>query len=133
MAVETGNSEDTESSGSLPLRKSPRELSSLAEVRDALGTIQLQEASISASLTSLLAEQDPIVQSLEGLGRLLPEFGKINVDAVSFSSRVGSTAKTAQRISNRVSSLDEEMRRIKDSIERVSQVMELKSSLQLLQ
>jgi hypothetical protein len=114
-------------------RKSPKELSTLTEVKAALDSIHVQEASISASLASLLAQQEPIVQSLDGIAGLIPQFGKLNEDAVSLSSKVGSTAKTAQRISNRVSSLDEEMKRIKDSLERVSQVMELKSSLQQLQ
>jgi methyl-accepting chemotaxis protein len=78
------------------------------------------------SLTTLLSTREPIVDLLARLQSLVPRLDELHLEATMLSRKVSSTAQTAQRVGGRVRSLDEEMHRIRDAGERVSQVMELK-------
>ncbi|KZT36993.1 COG4-domain-containing protein [Sistotremastrum suecicum HHB10207 ss-3] len=106
-----------------------KSLTSLSDILSTLSTIQSQEADISQSLSSLLSSREPIDAFLAQLQTLVPQIDEIRLDAVLLSEKVSKTAKTAERVGGRVRSLDEEMRRVRMSVERVGLVMELKSSL----
>ncbi|KIY51144.1 COG4-domain-containing protein [Fistulina hepatica ATCC 64428] len=118
-------SEDAADSG----RRDPRELTSLSEILSCLSVFQAEEAELSTSLTKLLSSREPIASSMHRLELLLSSLDSLHGEATKLSGRVSSTAHTAERISGRVRSFDEEMRRIREASDRVSQVMELKSSL----
>ncbi|KAI5824704.1 COG4-domain-containing protein [Schizophyllum commune Tattone D] len=107
----------------------PRTLTSLPQIFSCLSALQSEEAELSNSLTKLLSAREPIVASLNRLNAVLPHIEELHHEAVVLSGRVSSTAQTAERIGGRVSTLDEEMRRIKEAGERVAQVMQLKDSL----
>ncbi|TRM61706.1 COG4 transport protein-domain-containing protein [Schizophyllum amplum] len=107
----------------------PRTLTSLPEIFSCLSAFQSEEAELSNSLTTLLSAREPIVASLNRLDDVLPHIEVLRDEALVLSARVSSTAQTAERIGGRVSSLDEEMRRIRDAGDRVAQVMQLKDSL----
>ena len=107
-------------------RQDPRCLSNLNEIFSCLSSFQSEEAELSNSLTDLLSARDPIIVSLSRLQSLVPYLDELHVEASLLSEKVSSTAQTAERVGGKVRSLDEEMRRVRESAERVGQVMELK-------
>lgn len=109
-------------------RVSPRTLTSLPAILTSLSEIEALETSLSASLATLLASQQPIIDSLARLQTLVPHIEDLSIDADLLSEKVGSTAKTARRVGGRVRALDEEMRRVREASERVAAVTELKVS-----
>jgi conserved oligomeric Golgi complex subunit 4 len=109
-----------------------RGLTTVSQVLSSLAAIQSQEADISSSLSTLLSSQQPIVNSLEKLHSLLPRLEEASLDVRLMSEKVTVTSETAQRVGASVRTLDEEISRLKESAERVGQVMELSSSLRLL-
>ncbi|EGO21633.1 hypothetical protein SERLADRAFT_451655 [Serpula lacrymans var. lacrymans S7.9] len=76
---------------------------------------------------------EPIKSSLVRLRTLAPLLTEPYNEALHLSNNVRLTAETAQRLSGRMSLLDEEMRRVTEATERVGQVLELKSCLTQLQ
>ncbi|KAG9013015.1 hypothetical protein FRB94_004408 [Tulasnella sp. JGI-2019a] len=110
-------------------RVSPRTLTSLPAILTSLSEIEALETTLSASLATLLASQQPIIEPLTRLQSLVPQIDELTADAELLSQKVGGTAKTAQRVGGRVRALDEEMRRVREASERVAAVTELKTSL----
>ncbi|TEB36091.1 COG4-domain-containing protein [Coprinellus micaceus] len=121
------------SSATTSTRRNPRDLTTLAEILSCLSSYQSEEAELSKSLTNLLNDREPIVESLTRLRLLIPVLDESREEAAMLCERVGATAKTAERVGSRVRSLDEEMGRVREAGERVGMVMELKSSLAALQ
>ena len=109
-------------------RPSPQSLTNLSEVLASLADIQAEETELAGSLSTLLSSQEPITQSLDRLNALTPQIDELEIDASLLSTKVSTTAKTAERVGGRVRQLDEEMRRVREASEWVSQVMELKVS-----
>jgi hypothetical protein len=107
-------------------RKDPRSLTNLNDILSCLSSFQSEEAELSNSLTELLSAREPIVASLSRLQFLAPHLDELHLQASLLSEKVSSTAQTADRVGGKVRSLDEEMRRVRESAERVGQVMELK-------
>ncbi|EEB90746.1 hypothetical protein MPER_11008 [Moniliophthora perniciosa FA553] len=112
-----------------PTLQNPRNLTSLPQILSSLSAHQSEEVELSNSLSKLLSAQEPIAQSLDRLQALLPHLDLLSKDAAALSTKVSSTAQTAERVSSRVQSLDEEMRRTREATDRVGQVIDLKSSL----
>ncbi|KAG8889941.1 hypothetical protein FRB98_001987 [Tulasnella sp. 332] len=115
--------------GTPPSRVPPKTLTSLPAILTSLSEIEALETSLSASLATLLASQQPIIEPLTRLQSLVPQIEELAADADLLSQKVGGTAKTAQRVGGRVRALDEEIRRVRDAAERVAAVTELKTSL----
>jgi conserved oligomeric Golgi complex subunit 4 len=111
-------------------KQHPRSLSNLNDILSCLSLRQAEEAELSNSLSELLSSQEPIIASLNRLQGLLAQLDGLVVDATVLSDEVSITAETAQRVGGRVKSLDEEMRRVRESSERVEQVIELKVILE---
>lgn len=107
-------------------RQDPRTLINLNEVLSCLSSFQSEEAELSNSLTELLSAREPIIASLSRLQSLVPHLDELHLEASMLSDKVSSTAQTADRVGGKVKSLDEEMRRVRESAERVGQVVELK-------
>ncbi|KAI0075820.1 COG4-domain-containing protein [Panus rudis PR-1116 ss-1] len=131
MAVSL-NSPKAESSNVAP-RPDPRSLTTVADILSSLSAVESEEAELSASLSELLAAQEPIINALSRIQSLEPTLSGLHSEAAVLSDVVSATAKTAERVGGRVRSLDEEMKRVREASERVGQVMELKSSLAALQ
>ncbi|PSR75118.1 hypothetical protein PHLCEN_2v9303 [Hermanssonia centrifuga] len=123
----------TSSEGSSSERPDPRTLTTLPEILHSLSALESEEAELSTSLSQLLSDREPIVNSLTRIQSLVPHLNELYTEAALLSGTVSATAKTANRVGGRVRSLDEEMRRVREAGERVGQVMELKSSLAALQ
>ena len=107
-------------------RRDPRSLYNLHEILLCLSSFQSEEAELSNSLTELLSARDPIVASLSRLQSLVPHLDELHSEATLLSEKVSCTAQTAERVGGKVRSLDEEMRRVRESAERVGQIMDLK-------
>lgn len=110
-------------------RPDPRTLTSLPEILSSLSALESEEADVSTSLSELLANREPIIDSLTRIQSLVPRINELYSEATLLSGTVTATAKTADRVGGRVRSLDEEMRRVREAGERVGQVMELKVRL----
>ncbi len=103
-----------------------RSLTTLPDILASLASLEQEETEVSTSLSELLANTQPIVDSLTRLQGLSPRLNELYDEATALSSTVSSTAKTADRVGGRVRLLDEEMKRVREAGERVGQVMELK-------
>jgi hypothetical protein len=110
-------------------RPAPSTLTTLPQVLSALSSLESEEAELSTSLSTLLADQRPILASLARLQSLLPRIDELHAEAFALSHKVSVTARTAGRVGGRVRTLDEEMRRVREAGDRVQQVMELKVRL----
>lgn len=106
----------------------PRRLATLPDILDALSVLQSHESNLSTSLTSLLSIYEPISASLGSIQSLGPQLDALAEETQLLHQTVSYTARTAQHVGGRVRSLDEEMRRVREASERVSQIMELKVS-----
>ncbi|KAJ3558060.1 hypothetical protein NM688_g1138 [Phlebia brevispora] len=113
-------------------RPDPKSLTTLPEILSSLSVLESEEAELSTSLSELLSDREPIVNSLTRIQSLVPRLNELYGEATLLSGTVTATAKTADRVGGRVRLLDEEMRRVREAGERVGQVMELKSSLAAL-
>ncbi len=107
-------------------RPPPSTLITLPQILSALSSLESEEAELSNSLSALLADQEPILDSLTRLQTLLPRIEELHVDAFTLSNKVSATARTAERVGGRVRALDEEMRRVREANDRIQQVIELK-------
>ncbi len=107
-------------------RPPPSALTTLPQILSALSSLESEESELSSSLSALLANQEPILNSLARLQTLLPQIGELQADASTLSHKVSATARTAERVGGRVRTLDEEMRRVREASDRVQQVIELK-------
>lgn len=107
-------------------QRDPRTLTNLSEILSCLSAFQTEEAELSSTLRGLLNDREPVISALQRLHLLEPQFEHLLLDARGLKKRVSSTAKTADRIGQKVRSLDEEMGRIREAGERVGQVMDLK-------
>ena len=114
-------------------RLSPHSLATLPEILSALSALDEQETQLSRSLEVLISNKASVQLSLDKLKSLAPQLDELQVDAQALAENVSSTAQTARRVGDRVRLLDEEMRRVREAAERVSQVMELKVRMQSLQ
>lgn len=107
----------------------PRRLATLPDILARLSAIQSDESDLSAALAGLLSAHEPIAASLNSLKSLAPPLDALVADTRLFDQTVSFTARTAQDVGGRVQSLDEEMRRVREASERVSQIIELKVPL----
>ena len=135
-SVVGGRGWEEEMNGDSPLtspthRPPPSTLTTLPQILSALSSLQSEEAELSNSLSALLADQEPILDSLARLQTLLPRIDELHADASTLSHKVSATARTAERVGGRVRTLDEEMRRVREASDRVQQVIELKVRLVL--
>lgn len=113
-------------------RLDSRTLSTLADVLSCLSTLQSEEADLSNSLEALMATREPIEASLDRLQSIVPQLEELHIEATHLSTTVSATAQTAERIGGKVRSLDEEMRRVREAGDRVSQVIDLKVTARIL-
>jgi conserved oligomeric Golgi complex subunit 4 len=108
-----------------------RTLTSVAEILSCISDYQFEEDQLSHSLTELLANRQPILDSIHKLKSLGTDFDGMHQESRMLDDRVGTTATTAARIGQRVLVIEQEMGRVKESGEHVMQTMDLKVVLYL--
>lgn len=106
--------------------RDPRQLTNLAEILSCLSSYQSREAELSSSLAELVSNRDSVAESLRLLQSLAPQLDDLHNESTQLVAKVSSTARTALRVGGRVKSLDEEMSRVSQAVERVGHVMDLK-------
>lgn len=104
----------------------PRRLATLPDILEALSVLQSHESNLSTSLTNLLSTYEPISASLGNIQSLGPQLDLLAGETRLLHQTVSYTAQTAQHVGGRVQSLDEEMKRVREASERVTQIIELK-------
>ena len=104
----------------------PRQLATLPDILAALAALQSDEAELTNSLSDLLSSFEPISTSLSKLKSLSPQLDALSTETQLLDQTVSYTARTAQDVGGRVQSLDEEMKRVREASERVSQIIDLK-------
>lgn len=109
----------------------PRRLATLPDILGALSVLQSHESDLSTSLADLLSEYEPISASLSSLQSLSPQLDALAQETRLLDATVSYTARTAQDVGGRVQLLDEEMKRVREASERVSQIIELKVRVSL--
>jgi hypothetical protein len=109
-----------------PTKSDPRTLITLSDILSCISFYQSEDVELSNWLSESLSSSEIIFSSLSRLQSLLSHVDEVHAEASLLSTTVASTADTAQRIGGRVRFLDEEMRRVRESCERVGQVMDLK-------
>ena len=106
----------------------PRTLTNLQDILSCLSLYQSREAELSISLSASISSSEAITASLSRLQSLQSYLDDLHAEASVLVTTVSSTADTARRVGGRVRSLDEEMRRVREASDRISQVIDLKVS-----
>ncbi|OCB91390.1 COG4-domain-containing protein [Sanghuangporus baumii] len=112
--------------GLFQTRPHPSSLTTLPDILASLAALEEEESQLSESLAAILTNDEPVRSSLERLRALVPQLEEIGSDSELLANTIAATAQTAERVGGRVRTLDEEMKRVREAGERVSQVMELK-------
>lgn len=108
------------------LRPDPSTLTTLTDILSSISALEAEDAELSHFLSELLSAQEPINIALGRIQSLEPFFNDLHIEAGLLTETVAATALTARRVGGKVRLLDEEMRRVKEAGEKVSQAMELK-------
>lgn len=102
--------------------------SSIAEIRSSLAQLSEQEASVTSRLRSLLASQRGLSRELGRIDLLRAQIGPQAVATRSISNGIlSNAASTATRTSGAVKRLDLEQFRVRNTLDVVEQVAELKA------
>ena len=104
----------------------PRTLTNLQDILSCLSLYQSKEAELSISLSTAISSSEAVAASLSRLQSLQAHIDDLHAEASILVKTVSSTADTARRVGGRVRSLDEEMHRVREASDRISQVIDLK-------
>ncbi|KAI4121922.1 MAG: hypothetical protein LQ338_006086 [Usnochroma carphineum] len=101
---------------------------SIAEILDSMAQLSQQEADVTARLDALIASQNALKHDLSRLDILRANLGSQAASTRSIgNAMLSQAATTAKRLSAAVSQLDLEQARVKDTLDVVEQVAELKT------
>jgi conserved oligomeric Golgi complex subunit 4 len=119
---------DSEVPSAVPEAPDIFKASSVAEIQATLSHLNVQEASVTARLNTLIASQKDLSRELGRLDLLRAHLGSQLVTTRSVSNgMLSNAASTAKRISSAVKRLDLEQSRVKATLLVVEQVAELKA------
>ncbi|GAA5921563.1 hypothetical protein JCM3775_003107 [Rhodotorula graminis] len=110
-------------------RVDPVALVTRADVERQLQALTAQEGTLGARLTALISSRARLASQLRTLGSLGDVVGGIHGEAEHMAGEIGAVAQTAQRVGAQVRGLDEEQSRVKECIEMVQAVQDLKSAI----
>ncbi len=124
-----GSIESTrDGTGSVDPNPTVLQANSISEIRAALTQLAQQEATVTSRLDALLASQKDVLRDLGRLDLLRANLGSQAVATRSVSNgMLSNAASTARRISGAVKKLDLEQVRVKETLNVVEQVAELKA------
>lgn len=121
-------------------------LSTLAEVLAALSRVEAHEAHLDQELSTVISSRDTLVAQLDSLVALQSTLEAVQVEARQMQQHIGIVAETAERVGGKVRVLDvQQVRRpphwagltgqsrVKETIEFVQTVQELKSCIASLE
>ncbi|KAM0788201.1 hypothetical protein ACM66B_001360 [Microbotryomycetes sp. NB124-2] len=115
-----------------PLSVDMANLSTRSAIQAQLSSLNAQESQLDGQLSTLINSRARLTRQLKALQHLRHVVEGIEHEAVGLSTEVRAVAETADRVGSKVRLLDEEQSRVKESIEVVQTVQELKTSITAL-
>ncbi|BGP38454.1 Golgi transport complex subunit 4 [Rhodotorula kratochvilovae] len=112
-----------------PSRVDPGSLLTRADIERHLSALTAQESTLDARLTGLISSRTRLAAQLRALDSLREVVGGIQGEAEHMAGEIGAVAETAERVGAKVRGLDEEQSRVKECIEMVQAVQDLKSAI----
>ncbi|BGP01261.1 Conserved oligomeric Golgi complex subunit 4 [Rhodotorula toruloides] len=112
-----------------PSRTDPASLLTRQDVERHLSALIAQESSLDARLTQLISSRSRLAHQLKSLASLSEVVGGIQGEAEHMAGEIAAVAETADRVGAKVRGLDEEQSRVKECIEMVQAVQELKTAI----
>lgn len=104
----------------------PAQLTSYDAIVEAMHFYDKVEAQIDDKLNGILADAATLDALLAQFDKLVPTLSRVETDVRELAVRVDNTAQVAQRISGQVRRLDEEQSRVKESIDTLQAIQDLK-------
>lgn len=101
-------------------------LTSLDDIKVALGRLSDQESSIQKDLSALLVQQSSLETRLTMLHKITPNLDLISNDSKQLSGMIAFTSQLADDVSSKVRQLDSAKNRVISCMERVEDVLDLK-------
>ncbi|BGO90102.1 hypothetical protein NBRC10512_004040 [Rhodotorula toruloides] len=112
-----------------PSRTDPASLLTRQDVERHLSALVAQESNLDARLTQLISSRSRLAHQLKSLASLSEVVGGIQGEAEHMAGEIAAVAETADRVGAKVRGLDEEQSRVKECIEMVQAVQELKTAI----
>ncbi|BGP23290.1 intra-Golgi transport-related protein [Rhodotorula toruloides] len=112
-----------------PSRTDPASLFTRQDVERHLSALIAQESNLDARLTQLISSRSRLTHQLKSLASLSEVVGGIQGEAEHMAGEIAAVAETADRVGAKVRGLDEEQSRVKECIEMVQAVQELKTAI----
>ncbi|GAA5891294.1 hypothetical protein JCM6882_004648 [Rhodosporidiobolus microsporus] len=112
-----------------PSRVAPSSLVTRQDIERHLSALTAQESSLDARLTQLISSRTRLTSQLKTLDSLREVVGGIQAEAEHMAREIGAVAQTAERVGAKVRGLDEEQSRVKECIDMVQAVQDLKTAI----
>ncbi|KAI8355709.1 hypothetical protein BD560DRAFT_335825 [Blakeslea trispora] len=109
------------------------ELTNIDEIQECLRLIDEEETRVDASLDAMLSQETQLDASLESFGLLREQLRQLMQSASQVTTRMDKTSQLAEVISHKVRQLDQEQLRVRQAIQYVEDVQELKYCVANLQ
>ncbi|GAA5821216.1 hypothetical protein JCM11251_004517 [Rhodosporidiobolus azoricus] len=113
----------------LPSRVDPSSLHTRQDIERHLVALTAQESTLDARLTQLISSRTRLTSQLRTLDSLREVVGGIQAEAEHMAREIGAVAQTAERVGAKVRGLDEEQSRVKECIDMVQAVQDLKTAI----
>ncbi|KDE05958.1 hypothetical protein MVLG_03644 [Microbotryum lychnidis-dioicae p1A1 Lamole] len=116
----------------VPLELDVSTLTSRSLIEQHLAELTRHESSLDDQLVQLISAKQPLQSQLDRLGSLKEVVHGIQGEASHLCRQVAQVATTAERVGGKVRVLDQEQSRVKEAIEYVQAVQDLKTSIAAL-
>nr|XP_019000435.1 uncharacterized protein I203_06849 [Kwoniella mangroviensis CBS 8507]OCF63896.1 hypothetical protein I203_06849 [Kwoniella mangroviensis CBS 8507] len=115
-----------------PTQLAPRAITHPEQIAAQLALLTKREAELSLSLNALVADRAQIDSALSRLRELGSEVGSLAAEVDGSRKRVTRVWETSERVGGKVRRLDEEVGRVREATDIVTEVLELKNALYTL-
>ncbi|GJN87255.1 hypothetical protein Rhopal_000203-T1 [Rhodotorula paludigena] len=112
-----------------PASGSDEQLVTRDDVERHLSELTAHESSLDARLTALISSRTRLAAQLRALESLREVVGGIQGEAEHTAGEIAAVAETAERVGAKVRGLDQEQSRVKECIEMIQAVQDLKSAI----
>ncbi|GAA5924274.1 hypothetical protein JCM10213_004539 [Rhodosporidiobolus nylandii] len=112
-----------------PSKVDPTSLLTRQDIERHLSALTAQESTLDARLNQLISSQTRLATQLKTLDSLKDVVGGIQGEAEHMAREIGAVAETAERVGAKVRGLDEEQSRVKECIDMVQAVQDLKTAI----
>ncbi|GAA5884900.1 hypothetical protein JCM3774_004482 [Rhodotorula dairenensis] len=110
----------------------PESLATRHDIEESLALLSAKEADLDDRLATLISSRERLASQLGALDNLRHVVRGITAEATHMANEVAVVAETAERVGAKVRGLDEEQSRVKQCIDMVQAVQDLKSAIAAL-